>query len=554
MTHVAGVDFGSDSMRVGVWDVRSGERVLSVSRPYRRWADGAYSDPARQQFRQHPLDHLEALESAFDEVAERIGPGEIEALAVDSTGSTPAPVNIVGQPLSLLDEHRDDPDSMFWLWKDHTASDAAARVNAVLETSTPDFTSFQGTYSSEWWWAKILHAVEHSPWLRAQAESWVEHSDWLPNLLVGRRDPATFARNACAAGHKALFNSRLGGGIPDKILGQLDPYLVRVAGTLAAPPVPAGTRLGRLTSEWATRLRLSMDTVVGMGSLDAHAGAVGAGIAPGVLVKVVGTSTVDMFLADAESVDGRDIRGRCGLAEDSIVPGYLGGEAGQAAFGDLFAWYSRLITGPWEGALRAALASRLDEPVVTQILDEARSGLLTQLEREAAGRTTDIVALDWINGRRYPFEDDRAAGALINLRIGNTAPDLYRALVESAVLGSRSILESIPREVARIERIVLVGGVARKSPMVCQLLADALGYDIMLSSEDEVCARGAAIYAAVAAGHFASIPAAQERFCESYRVDYAPKPDGVKALDQAYLAYQRVAEWMNSQESERVVY
>lgn len=540
---VAGVDYGTDSVRVCVWDLDAGECVLAVSRPYRRWADGQFCLPEHHQFRQHPLDHIEALKEAFAEVAAQLGPGSVGALAIDSTGSTPAPANARGVPLALLPEYADDPDCMFWLWKDHTASEAAATVNRVLRANSPDYTTYQGLYSSEWWWAKVLHGVATSSAVRTAARSWVEHSDWLPNLLVGETDVRRFSRNACAAGHKALYNRRLGGMIPERILRALDPHLLEVSRTFRIPPDPAGTPLGHLSEDWAERLHLDTGVVVGAGSLDAHAGAVGAGISPGTLVKVVGTSTVDMFLTDYDSIDGRDIQALCGIAEDSIVPGHLGGEAGQAAFGDLFAWYARILSWPSDQVLRRQLCEVLPDQDIDAVLAATRQRLLPALEQEARQRpSAGIVALDWLNGRRYPNLDDRATASLHNLRIGHDAVDLYRALVHAAVLGSKAIFDGLTSAVTEIERVILVGGVARKSPMVCQALADALDADVMVSPVDEVCATGAAIYASVAMGAFASIPSAQAAFCTPYATDYRPTPDGRAEFQREYGEYLRAGQ------------
>lgn len=541
---VAGVDFGTDSVRVCVWDLARPECVLIVSQPFRRWATGAFCSPEQQQFRQHPFDHLEALEESFAEVALQLGDAAITALAIDATGSTPAPTDEHGVPLALLPGHEDDPDCMFWMWKDHTASEAAETVNQVLNSHQPDFTTYQGSYSSEWWWAKILHGATHSEAIRLHAKSWVEHSDWLANLLVGADDASQFSRNACAAGHKVLYNRRLGGMVPDTVLNELHPHLAAVAHTFRTPPDPAGTRLGTLTNEWAKRLHLSPETVVAVGSLDAHAGAVGAGIVPGTLVKVVGTSTVDMFLTDYATIEGRDMRTSCGLAEDSIVPGHLGGEAGQAAFGDLFAWYARVLTWPWEGVLREQLAALLPTSAVDDILAASRDALLPALEKAATARPpSGIIALDWINGRRYPDLDDHASAALLNLRIGHDAVDIYRALTQAAVLGSKAIFAGLTSTGAEIRRVILVGGVVRNSTLICQALADGLGTEVMVSRMDEVCATGSAIYAAVAGGSFTSIADAQGALCEPYTADFTPSPAGIAEFNRAYQKYLAAGTW-----------
>lgn len=551
-TRVAGIDFGTDSVRVSVWDVEQRQAVATVSAAYPRWAAGQFCVPAEQRFRQHPLDHLEALTDCFGQVAALLGDGSVAALAVDSTGSTPAPVDRSGRPLALLPEHAEDPDCMFWLWKDHTATAEAATVDAALRAASPDFTSLQGTYSSEWWWAKILRGATTSSAVAGGAASWVEHSDWVPNLLVGRDDVTTFSRNACAAGHKALVNRRLGGMVPEAILAGLHPHLAAVARTFRTPPDPAGTPLGTLTPQWAARLRLHPDVVVAAGSLDAHAGAVGAGIAPGTLVMVLGTSAVHLFLTDYEALGDNDLRDHCGVAEDSILPGHLGAEAGQAAFGDLLAWYGRLLAWPLDHVLRPRLDGMVGADVAAAVVADVREAILPGLERAVleAG-PDDVVALDWLHGRRYPVLDDAATAALLDLRIAHDAVSLYDGLVRAAVLGSRAVLDGVA-DVARVERVVLVGGVVRRSALVRQSVADALARDVMLCPEDEAGAKGAAMYAAVAAGRYATLPEAQAAWCPPFTPDHRPRPAAVAAMARAYRDYRDAAELDTARRARRV--
>ncbi|WP_460946449.1 ribulokinase [Okibacterium endophyticum] len=535
----AGVDYGTDSVRVTVLDASSGTTVMTVSRPYPRWSAGEYCDPKSGRFRQHPLDHLETLEACFAEIGDRLGDCAIRALAIDTTGSTPVPVDRHGVPLALLDEFADEPDAMFWLWKDRTSTEEAGVIDHALSTADPDHTMFQGVYSSEWWWAKILRATTINERIRAHAYSWVEHSDWLPNMLVGVQDVNQFSRNACAAGHKVLYSERLGGMIAADVLAGIDSYLAEVRETFQTPPVPAGTRLGTLCPAWAERLRLSTETVVGAGSLDAHAGGVGAGIDARSLVKVMGTSTVDLFLTDYESIEGADLRRVCGIAEDSIVPGYLGGETSQAAFGDLFAWYARMLAWPIHNVVASQLRAVMPEAEVAALSTRTSDAMLSALEAEVLLREPgDIVALDWINGRRYPDVDEDASAALVGLRIGHDAVDIYRALVEAAVLGSKAIYDGLSAAGVRFERVILVGGIARKSPLICQSIADALNTEVLVCEEHEVCALGAAMYAATAAGFFAGLPAAQEHLRGGFAARYTPSPEDVARFEAAFDRYR----------------
>lgn len=538
---VAGVDYGSDSVRVSVIDAEAGAVVTTVSRAYPRWAEGRFCSPLENRFRQHPLDHLETLEACFAQIAEELGDGAIAALAIDATGSTPAPVDARGVPLALQPDFAEDPDAMFWLWKDRTSAHEAAVVDRAVSASDPDHTMYQGVYSSEWWWAKILRASTINDRVREHAVSWVEHADWLPNMLVGRDDVREFGRNACAAGHKALYSERLGGMIPRDVLAGIHPALAEVSDTFRTPPLPAGSRLGTLSPEWATRLRLTTDTVVGVGSLDAHAGGVGAGLDSRSMVKVMGTSTVDLFLTSYDAIEGRDLHLLCGIAEDSIVPGHLGGETSQAAFGDLFAWYTRMLAWPISRTLLPALTRTLGAAEAEAMVARTMDGLLSELEAEAIRRgPSQIVALDWINGRRYPDVAEGASAALVGLRIGHDAVDVYRSLVQAAVLGSKAIYQSLADEGLVFDRVVLVGGIAKKSPYICQSMADALDTEVVVCEEDEVCAAGAAMYAATAAGITQTIPEAQALMRPTIRARYAPSAEGTRHFDAAFADYRRI--------------
>jgi L-ribulokinase len=518
---------------VVVVDMYTGAEVMAVHSEYPRWKRGEYCDPARQQFRQHPQDYLDALTACFNLVTAELAPGSVEALAIDATGSTVAPVDDSGMPLALRAEFWDRPECMFWLWKDHTSSAEAARINQSFSTSVPDYTSLQGEYSSEWWWAKILHAVTVEPWLRSAATSWVEHSDWMVGLLTGCDDVRRLLRNSCAAGHKQLYSRRLGGPVSIDVLAAIDAYLADVASTVRMPPVPAGTKAGIITPQWAERLHLRPTTIVGVGSLDAHAGAVGAGVREQTLVKVMGTSTVDMFLCREDAFPAQDLRRVCGFAEDSIVPGYLGGESSQAAFGDLFQWYAKLI---WAGN------DLVSEPAcggpTSSRTNDMFSRTLHALDRQAALReNTSIVGLDWLNGRRYPDPDDRAGASLLGFRIGDDAVDLYRAIVISAVMGSKRIFECLRAGGVLLDRMILVGGIARKAPWICQLMADALGVEAMVCREQETCARGASIFAAVASGEYSNVEEAQRVFCGPFVADYLPTPVGMREMGDSFERY-----------------
>lgn len=546
---VAGIDFGSDSVRVLVLDTQTNEELGIAACEYPRWMKGMYCNPSKNIFRQHPQDYIDALESCFTQLSRTVDLSRVGALAVDATGSTPAPVDSAGIPLALHEEFADNPNAMFWMWKDRSSRIEAEEITEALRKGGPDYTSLQGTYNSEWWWAKILNAVRHDESIRQASASWLEHSDWIPNLLVGTKSIGMFSRNSCAAGHKVLYNQRLGGMIAVDRLISIDPYFARIADTFRLPPVNAGGIVGTISNEWAARLGLSVEAIVGMGSLDAHAGGVGAGICEGRLVKVIGTSTVDLFLTSYDQLANRQTHDACGLAENSIVPGYLGGEAGQAAFGDLFAWYKRILMWPLTGGTTPS--SDFDESDIdgasdaTELAVRLGSSLLARLDGAAQERglaaADGITALDWINGRRNPDLDEAATAALIGLRIGHDAVDVYAALAKSAVLGSKAIFESLRTVGISLDEVVLVGGIARKSPYICQLIADALGVPVMVLKEKEACARGASIFASVASGVFSSVPDAQKCLVPVFSPDYLPRVDFVSRLNADYLNYQSAA-------------
>ena len=538
-TLVAGVDFGSDSVRVVLLDVNTGKNVADAVSLYPRWQKKLFCDPARNLFRQHPLDYIESLEDCMQSVMRRVGPAgksALRAIAIDTTGSTPCPVNRDGTPLALLEDFKDNPNAMFNLWKDHTAVEEAKEINQVFSDARIDYTMYQGTYSSEWYWAKILHTIRIDPGIRQEAWTWVEHCDWMPSLLTGKTDPSDIYRGACAAGHKALWHSTFF-GLPDvQCLSKLDPYLARIAERYNTEPLPAGTNLGVISKEWSARLGVPEDIIVGGGSFDAHAGAVGAGIRPRTLVKVVGTSTVDMLIEDTANLTGKNLRDYCGQAENSIVPGYVGIEAGQAAFGDVYAWFASVLMWP----LRELFADSavINEEQRAQLTQEADKKMIAELERKAQTiDENDLTAVDWFNGRRYPYLNENVKGAVMGLTLGSSAPAMYRALVQSTVFGSKRIFDSFIANKLQIDQLILVGGIANKSPFTMQMMADVLNRPVMVCRSEQICARGAAIFAAVASGLMPDVPTAQNVFSEPYRASYFPIESHFQKYEQLYRQY-----------------
>ncbi len=543
-TLLAGVDFGTDSVRVLLCDSPSGEEISSAVSSYPRWKRKLYCDPGESRYRQHALDYLESFTEAFRTALEGApsGAGDcLAAIAVDTTGSTPCPVDRSGTPLCLLERFRENPHAMFHLWKDHTALREAEEINRVFSGGDIDYTRYQGVYSSEWFWAKILHTMRFCPDIREAAYTWIEHSDWIAGHLLGLSSGERFFRGSCPAGHKALWHSRFG-GLPDRrLLESLDSSLALVSDRYARPVTPAGTPLGKISAAWAESLGINRDTVITMGSFDAHAGAVGAGIAERTMVKVMGTSSVDLVIEKPEVLEGKDLREICGQAEDSIVPGYVGMEMGQPAFGDAYSWVRDLVLWPLKhhsfpreiltGEKKDALTTYLEKETIRLMEEEAEKYLP---RRE--------LTVDWFNGRRYPSLNESVRSVFTNISLGTELPALYCAVVKGTAFGSRRIFESLMDQGVRIERIIAVGGIAEKSPFILQMMADVLKKPLYLCRDSQVCARGAVIYAGVGSGEFRDIQDAQKRFCRHDDRPYVPDRQRGELFDRQYRDYLKAGE------------
>ena len=532
-TLIIGIDFGTDSVRAVVIDAGSGRELGTDVAWYPRWAAGRYCDPGRNQFRQHPRDYIEGMESCVKGAMKKLGAKagqRVAAIGIDTTGSTPCAVDKTGAPLALTKGFEDNPNAMFVLWKDHTAVREAELINKVSHSwGGTDFTKYEGgVYSSEWFWSKILHVLRTDPKVRAAAWSWVEHCDWMPALLTGSTDPLTMKRSRCAAGHKAMWHPDWDGLPPEEFLVKVDPLLRGLRSRLYKDTQTSDQSAGGLTEEWATRLGLKPGTAVAVGAFDAHMGAVGGGITDRTLVKIMGTSTCDMLVAPRRAIGPRCVAGICGQVDGSVIPGMIGLEAGQSAFGDVYAWFKDLLSWPLrEAASTARGASKAATKKLAQAIED---GMLDRLAAEAEKidpADTTVAALDWLNGRRTPFADQTLKGAIVGLTLGTTAPKVFRALVEATAFGSRAIVEQFRKEGVPISAVIAQGGIARKSPFVMQVTADILGMPIKVVTSDQACALGAGMLAAVAGGLYGSVPDAQKRMGSGF--DKVFKPDRGKA-------------------------
>jgi L-ribulokinase len=528
--YTLGLDFGTNSVRALIVDVRDGRELASYVSDYSHGDVGVilrsdHPDLARQ----HPADYLRGIETAVTQAMEFAAASSshdfswrhIIGIGVDTTGSTPLPVDRNGNALALQAEFENDPDAMAWLWKDHTAHAEAEEITAAAQLQRPAFlVKCGGRYSSEWFWAKILRCARVAPRVFEAAQSWVEIADWIPAVMSGTTAPDRLRRGACAAGHKCMYNTRWG-GFPDKaFLSSLHPGLARIGQSLPSTCATVADAAGGLSAEWATKLNLPAGIPVAVGAFDAHLGAIGAGIQEGTLVKVMGTSTCDIMVMPMERPLA-DVPGLCGIADESVLPGYYGLEAGQSAVGDIFNWFVRSICpgGPeqatHESLTAAAAAVRPGE-----------NGLLT---------------LDWHNGNRTVLVDQRLTGLTVGLTLHSTPGEIYRSLIEATAFGARVIMERFEEYGVAVKRVVNCGGVAARSPLAMQIYADALNRSVAVSRSTQTCALGSAIAAAVAAGPdrggHADFTSAMKAMSGVPNIVYDPQPANVAIYNGLYKLY-----------------
>ncbi len=543
MPYTIGLDYGTNSVRCLIVDVTNGDELGTAVYEYETGEAGIILDPADHNLaRQNPADYLKGVEvavkAAITEAKDAVKgfeSNQIIGIGIDTTGSTPIPVDKNGTPLNMLDEFKDNPNAHAWLWKDHTGHAEAAEITVLAEKEHPEYLAkCGGTYSSEWFFSKILHCLRTDPKVFDAAYTWAEHADWLPAVLTGTQTPDRLKRCRCAAGHKAMFNDDWGGYPEEKFLSKLDPKLGKLRKTLSDRTYAVDQTAGQLTDKWAAKLDLPSSIPVAMGAFDAHLGAVGSGIAPGTLVKIIGTSTCDMLVwhgLPAREITAKmavphlaDIPGICGIVDGSILPDYFGLEAGQSAVGDIFNWFVNYIQpgGPEAGSHEA----------------------LTKKAAKLRPGQSGLLALDWNNGNRTVLVDQRLTGLLLGQTLHTRPEEIYRALIEATAFGALTIINRFEEYGVKVSQVINCGGIAEKNPLLMQIYADATGREMKISRSAQSCALGACIAGSVVAGKASgghdSFADAQAAMCGIKDVTYKPIAENAEVYQQLYALYKQL--------------
>ncbi|WKN29929.1 ribulokinase [Porifericola rhodea] len=526
--YAIGLDYGTNSCRSLIVDLSEGKEVASTIINYPSGEAGVLVDAAEPQLaRQHPADYLQGMEYIIKEAIRQASalqtdfkPENIVSIGVDTTGSTPLPVDQNGTPLALLPEFKDNLNAMAWLWKDHTSHAEAEEITRLAKEIRPEYLAkCGGIYSSEWFWSKLYRLQHVDSEVFEATYSFVELCDYLPAVLTGKAQPKEMFRSICAAGHKAMFNKEWG-GLPDKeFLSALSPELATFRDRLYEEAYSADQKVGNLCSEWADKLGLSTDTVVAVGAFDAHMGAVGAGVNEGTMVKILGTSTCDVMV-NSNSKELADIPGVCGIVDGSVIPGFYGIEAGQSGVGDIFLWYVKNFVPETYG----------------KNLDEKFAALEAKASVQKPGEH-GLLALDWHNGNRTVLVDSLLSGLIVGQTLHTKPHDVYRALIEATAFGALTIIKRIEAYGVPVKKIVNCGGLATKNPMLMQIYADITGRPMVVARSEQTCALGAALLSAVAAGAYPNIDEAQQKLCGFQDKVYHPKEENHQVYTQLYELY-----------------
>jgi L-ribulokinase len=526
-----GIDYGTNSVRALIVNVANGDEVGSCVFNFPSGTAGILLDKKDAHLaRQNPADYITGLEASVKGAlkqakAHGVKPGDIIGIGVDTTGSTPIPVDKDGVPLAMKKEFKNNLNAMAWLWKDHTGHAEAAEITATAKKMRPQYLAkCGGTYSSEWYWSKLLHCKRTDPKVFNAAAAWVEHADFMPAYLAGDTRPQAIKPGICPAGHKAMYNDGWGGYPDAEFLGAIDPALARLRSCMWAKAYTADTVAGYLSEENAKKLGLKAGIPIAVGAFDAHTGAVGAGVNEGVLVKVIGTSTCDMaVLRHDRSI--KDVPGLCGIVDGSILPGYFGFEAGQSAVGDIFnSFVKDFVNSDTEAA-----AKKAKKNIHTYLSDEA-----AKLKAGESG----LLALDWHNGNRTILVDPMLTGLVMGYTLHTTAAEVYRALIEATAFGARVIVERLAEYGVPINEIITAGGIAEKNPFLLQVYADVLGRPIRVAKSSQTCALGTAIFGAVVGGAYKDATSAQKKMTGLKKQVYKPRAAEQRAYDRIFKLYR----------------
>lgn len=550
--YVIGVDYGTDSVRSIIVDAADGKQVASSVFYYPRWKDQLFCNASLNQFRQHPLDYIEGLEDTIKNCLMQGGTSvasNIRGISIDTTGSSPVAVDKAGTPLALTPGFENNPNAMFVLWKDHTSVNEAAEINEHAKKFDVNYLKFiGGIYSSEWFWAKLLHVLREDQAVRKGCYSWVEHCDWIPFMLTGGNDIHKMRRSVCAAGHKSLWAKEFNGLPPDEFFSSLDPLLKNFTDKLFTVTYTSDKPAGKLSPEWAKRLGLTTDVVIGIGAFDAHMGAVGGQIEPYHLSKVMGTSTCDILVIPANATGDILVDGICGQVNGSVIPGMIGMEAGQSAFGDAYAWFKNLISWSLKNIL--AESKLINADLLKKIIEETTDKIFPELTRQAEQLTIDEnseLGIDWFNGRRTPDANQMLKGAIAGLNLGTDAPKMFRAIAEATCFGAKAIVNRFNEQGIPIKGLIGIGGVAKKSSYIMQMMADVINMPIRIPASEQTCALGAAMFAATAAGIYDKVEDAMIAMGQGFDCEYHPDNARAKIYAKRYEKYKMLGQFIESE-------
>jgi L-ribulokinase len=544
--YALGLDYGTNSVRALIVDVKNGREVGTAIHAYETGEAGIVLDPSDPNLaRQNPADYIKGIEVSVKQALvqarrndKKFNPKDIIGIGIDTTGSTPLPVDREGVPLAMKKEFRNNPNAMAWLWKDHTGHAEAAEITALAAKEHPEYLAkCGGTYSSEWFFSKILHCLRSDPKVFQAAWSWVECCDYVPAVLTGTTKPEQIKRSRCAAGHKAMFNEAWGGLPSREFLAKLSPKLGALRARLYDKTYPSDIPAGKLTASWARKLGLKAGIPVAVGAFDAHLGAVGSGVDKGKFVKIIGTSTCDVCVWPSNE-NLPDVPGLCGIVDGSVLPGYLGLEAGQSAVGDIFNWFVNEIQpgGPIKGSHEA----------------------LTRKAAKLRPGQSGLLALDWNNGNRTILVDQRLTGLLLGQTLHTRPEEIYRALIEATAFGALTIIKRFEEYGVRIEEVINCGGIAEKNPLVMQIYADVTGKEMKIARSAQTCALGSAMAGAVVAGKegggHADFAEAQHAMSGVKNRTYKPVPKNHKVYGELYKLYRQLHDAFGMKKSSGSLY